>query len=54
MDEPRESGLHGSIWPARELDSERWNRTFSDLLQPMIDWVAESAAREDGAKDRNK
>ncbi len=42
MDELRESGLHVSIAPAQKRDSERWNRTLSDFLQPMIDWIAES------------
>jgi hypothetical protein len=41
MDELRESGLHVSV-SARERDSERWNITLSDFLQPMIDWIAES------------
>jgi hypothetical protein len=30
------------------------NRTLSDFLQPMIDWIAESAARERAARDSNK
>ena len=35
------SGLHVSV-SARERDSEHWNITLSDFLQPMIDWIAES------------
>lgn len=42
MDEHRESGLHVSIARARERDSEHWNRTLSNFLQPMNDWIAES------------
>jgi hypothetical protein len=53
MHELRKSGLHISV-SARERDSEHWERTLSDFLQPMIDWIAESAARERAARDSNK
>ena len=51
MDELRESGLPANVFtsPARERDSERWNRTLRDFMQPMIDWI--SAARERGGRD---
>ena len=54
MDELGGSGLHVSISLARERNSECRKRTLRDFLQPMINWIAESAARKGGVKDSNK